>query len=78
MGDKAQGAGLGLAIVKEMAEANHGRVELVGQDAGRRGGWCGWPNWGAVPSSAYTSEAPRTSRPKGCDGQAAKEEDVAT
>ncbi|MDE2793423.1 MAG: HAMP domain-containing sensor histidine kinase [Gemmatimonadota bacterium] len=29
VGDKAQGAGLGLAIVKEMAEANHGRVELV-------------------------------------------------
>ena len=29
VGDKSQGAGLGLAIVKEMAEANHGRVELV-------------------------------------------------
>ena len=34
VGDKAQGAGLGLAIVKEMAEANHGRVELVGRDGG--------------------------------------------
>lgn len=34
VGDKAQGAGLGLAIVKEMAEANHGRVELVSDAEG--------------------------------------------
>ena len=32
--DKAQGAGLGLAIVKEMAEANHGRVELASGERG--------------------------------------------
>lgn len=41
VGDKAQGAGLGLAIVKEMAEANHGRVELVPEgeeDGGARRG----------------------------------------
>ena len=39
VGDKAQGAGLGLAIVKEMAEANHGRVELVSDsDEGDRVG----------------------------------------
>lgn len=34
VGDKSQGAGLGLAIVKEMAEANHGRVELVSDGEG--------------------------------------------
>lgn len=40
VGNKAKGAGLGLAIVKEMAESNHGRVELVGDGAGEddRGG----------------------------------------
>lgn len=39
VGDKAQGAGLGLAIVKEMAEANHGRVELAsgGRGTGETG-----------------------------------------
>ena len=36
VGDKAQGAGLGLAIVKEMAEANHGRVQLA--STGESGG----------------------------------------
>ena len=37
VGNKAQGAGLGLAIVKEMAESNHGRVELVADGSGRSG-----------------------------------------
>ena len=37
VGNKAKGAGLGLAIVKEMAESNHGRVELVEDGAGEDG-----------------------------------------
>lgn len=73
VGDKAQGAGLGLAIVKEMAEANHGRVELVGQEAeadGDRG------IGGGAEFHVYFS-GPEDLPTEGARRQTAQEEDVA-
>ncbi|MCY3613202.1 MAG: HAMP domain-containing sensor histidine kinase [Gemmatimonadetes bacterium] len=73
VGDKAQGAGLGLAIVKEMAEANHGRVELVGQEAGAEGdGLIG----GGAEFHVYFS-GPEDLPTEGVRQQASQEEGVA-
>ncbi|MDE2805278.1 MAG: HAMP domain-containing sensor histidine kinase [Gemmatimonadota bacterium] len=77
VGDKAQGAGLGLAIVKEMAEANHGRVELVGQDAGTEGDGADGRIGGGAEFRVYF-RGPEDLPTEGVRRQAAKEEDVAT
>lgn len=82
VGDKAQGAGLGLAIVKEMAEANHGRVELVGQDGGdeRDGGSerdGGNDRIGGGAEFHVYFSGPEDLPTEGARRQAAQEEDVA-
>ena len=82
VGDKAQGAGLGLAIVKEMAEANHGRVELVTQDqaserdAGEAGDGGGGRIGGGAEFHVYFS-GPEALPTEGVRRHAAQEEDVA-
>ncbi len=77
VGDKAQGAGLGLAIVKEMAEANHGRVELVGQDGGHEQDGGDGRIGGGAEFHVYFS-GPEDLPTEGARQQAAQEEDVAT